>query len=103
MGLATCKWRSPGPSSRWMCHPGMVHPGFRKSLNPGYDPVVDRPPWEEQMFSLQHEPEKPQAKGLLTIAVTLSFGAALASMPVQAQERGPLVLAKSSYFFVGGK
>ena len=55
------------------------------------------------MFRLQHEPEKPQPKGLLTIAVTLSFGAALASMPVQAQERGPLVLAKSSYFFVGGK
>jgi pimeloyl-ACP methyl ester carboxylesterase len=37
------------------------------------------------------------------LRVLLLLGAVLASPLAHAQERGPLVLAKSSYFFVGGK
>jgi pimeloyl-ACP methyl ester carboxylesterase len=36
-------------------------------------------------------------------ALLLVCAALLAALPARAQERGPLVLAKSSYFFVGGK
>jgi pimeloyl-ACP methyl ester carboxylesterase len=36
-------------------------------------------------------------------AVLLAGAALVATPPAQAQQRGPLVLAKSSYFFVGGK
>jgi len=36
-------------------------------------------------------------------ALLLAFAVLLAAPLARAQERGPLVLAKSSYFFVGGK
>ncbi|MEA2937480.1 MAG: hypothetical protein QOC56_984 [Alphaproteobacteria bacterium] len=41
--------------------------------------------------------------GVLTTSALILAGAALLSRPAQAQRQGPLVLAKSSYFFVGGK
>jgi pimeloyl-ACP methyl ester carboxylesterase len=53
------------------------------------------------MFNSTREPEMARSRGLMTIAAALSFGAMIASVPAYAQ--GPLVLAKSSYFFVGGK
>jgi pimeloyl-ACP methyl ester carboxylesterase len=40
---------------------------------------------------------------LMGVAAAALVAAALATAPAQAQRRGPLVLAKSSYFFVGGK
>jgi len=44
-----------------------------------------------------------RATTTITLAAALVCGAALTSTPAQAQRQGPLVLAKSSYFFVGGK
>src|SRR5437879_3501267 len=40
---------------------------------------------------------------LTASALLLASAWLVASGPAQAQQRGPLVLAKSSYFFVGGK
>jgi pimeloyl-ACP methyl ester carboxylesterase len=37
------------------------------------------------------------------VAATLLFAAALAAPSAQAQSNGPLVLSKSSYFFIGGR
>src|SRR5262245_50102111 len=39
----------------------------------------------------------------VTLAAVLVCAAALVTTPAQAQRQGPLVLAKASYFFVGGK
>ena len=39
----------------------------------------------------------------VTAALLLTCAALLAAPAAQAQQRGPLVLAKSSYFFIGGK
>src|SRR5262245_32068304 len=44
-----------------------------------------------------------RATTTITLAAALVCGATLTSTPAQAQRQGPLVLAKSSYFFVGGK
>src|SRR5262245_29800215 len=40
---------------------------------------------------------------LTAAAVTIAGACLLAAPSVHAQQRGPLVLAKSSYFFIGGK
>ena len=53
------------------------------------------------MRGIRHEPIAPVRAALLAL-LTLSAWALAASV-AHAQERGPLVLAKASYFFVGGK
>jgi pimeloyl-ACP methyl ester carboxylesterase len=53
------------------------------------------------MGGIRHEPIAPVRAALLAL-LTLSAWAPAASV-AHAQERGPLVLAKASYFFVGGK
>src|SRR6266705_1742770 len=42
-------------------------------------------------------------RNLVCTAAVALLASALAVAPAQAQRQGPLVLAKSSYFFVGGK
>jgi pimeloyl-ACP methyl ester carboxylesterase len=53
----------------------------------------------------RHSPSKTGVTALMAqpILQTLLLGAFLAAAPASAQDRGPLVLAKSSYFFVGGR
>ena len=53
------------------------------------------------MLTSKCKPKNAYSKGSLAIAAALSLGAVIAGVPAHAQ--GPLVLAKSSYFFVGGK
>src|SRR5258705_12340277 len=52
------------------------------------------------MINSKHELRKTRCNHLLLVAV-VSLGTTMANIPAQAQ--GPLVLAKASYFFVGGK
>src|SRR5262245_61033078 len=49
------------------------------------------------------EPTATPLKTTLTASAFFLAAAWLATTPAQAQQRGPLVLAKSSYFFIGGK
>ena len=53
------------------------------------------------MRGIRHEPIAPVRVALLALLMLSAW--ALAAAAAHAQERGPLVLAKASYFFVGGK
>src|SRR5713226_7673089 len=47
--------------------------------------------------------ERPRSPRPIPRCLLLAYALLAAAWPARAQERGPLVLAKASYFFVGGK